>query len=88
MLQVLHILTSYKNCRYEFIFANLNTKSTRHYTSVIGVYRAYMSTKMYREIKLRGGFIQDKRLMTLPLENISSILPGVLNLSTEQVCYL
>ncbi|KAF7997131.1 hypothetical protein HCN44_005408 [Aphidius gifuensis] len=73
-LQVLHILTSYKNCRYEFIFANLNTK----------IYRAYMSTKMYREIKLRGGFIQDKRLMTLPLENISSILPGVLNLSTEQ----
>lgn len=37
--QALHILTVYKNYRYEFIFNNLNTKCTRHYTSVIGVYR-------------------------------------------------
>ncbi|KAK0096199.1 hypothetical protein PV326_006119 [Microctonus aethiopoides] len=73
--QALHILTVYKNYRYEFIFNNLNTKCTRHYTSVIGV---------YREIKLRGGFIQNKRLNILPLENISSTTPGVWNLSAEQ----
>ncbi|XP_015113748.1 Bardet-Biedl syndrome 5 protein homolog [Diachasma alloeum] len=84
IVQALHILTAFKNCRYEFIFTNLNIKSTRHYTSVIGVYRAYTSTKMYRELKLRGGFIHDKRLTTFPLETVNSTTPGVWNLSTEQ----
>lgn len=37
--QALHILTSFRNSQYEFIFTNLNSISTRHYTSVIGVYR-------------------------------------------------
>ncbi|XP_057340135.1 Bardet-Biedl syndrome 5 protein homolog [Microplitis mediator] len=82
--QALHILTSFKNCKYEFIFTNLNTKNFRHYTSVTGVFRAYMSTKTYREIKLRGAFIQNKSLITLPSEIISSTTLGVWNLSTEQ----
>ncbi|XP_008548319.1 Bardet-Biedl syndrome 5 protein homolog [Microplitis demolitor] len=82
--QALHILTSFKNCKYEFIFTNLNTKNFRHYTSVTGVFRAYMSTKAYREIKLRGAFVQNKALITLPSEIISSTTLGVWNLSTEQ----
>lgn len=47
-------------------------------------YRAYTSSKMYREIKLRGGFVQDKRLATLPQEIVNSTTPGVWNLSSEQ----
>lgn len=45
-----------------------------------------MSTKAYREIKLRGAFVQNKALITLPSEIISSTTLGVWNLSTEQVC--
>lgn len=38
-VQALHILASFRHCRYEFLFTNQDLKSTRHYTSVIGVYR-------------------------------------------------
>ncbi|XP_058802061.1 Bardet-Biedl syndrome 5 protein homolog [Phymastichus coffea] len=82
--QALYILTSFKNCRYEFVFSNLDTRSSRHYTSVMGVHRAYISSKIYREIKLRVGIINDKRLTLLPQEIINETLPGVWNLSTEQ----
>ncbi|XP_016837513.1 Bardet-Biedl syndrome 5 protein homolog [Nasonia vitripennis] len=82
--QALYILTSYRNCRYEFLFSNLDTRSSRHYTSVMGVHRAYISSKIYREMKLRVGIIHDKRLTLLPQETVHETLPGVWNLSTEQ----
>ncbi|XP_015609826.1 Bardet-Biedl syndrome 5 protein homolog [Cephus cinctus] len=82
--QALHILTSFQNCRYEFIFTNQMPKCSRHYTSVIGVYRAYISSKIYREVKLRVRIIQEGRLILLPQEKVHTKLPGVWNLSTEQ----
>ncbi|XP_043477046.1 Bardet-Biedl syndrome 5 protein homolog [Leptopilina heterotoma] len=82
--QALYILSSFRSCRYEFLFINLDPKNSRHYTSVLGVYRSYISSKLYREIKLRGAIIHDKRLTILPQENIHSTLHGVWNLSTEQ----
>ncbi|XP_050447811.1 Bardet-Biedl syndrome 5 protein homolog isoform X1 [Cataglyphis hispanica] len=83
-MQALHILTSFRNCRFEFIFTNHDIKSTRHYTSVIGVYRAYVSSKVYREIKLRSGIIRENRLILLPQEKVHSSLQDVWNLSVEQ----
>ncbi|XP_071562290.1 BBSome complex member BBS5 isoform X1 [Temnothorax nylanderi] len=83
-VQALHVLTSFRNCRYEFIFTNHDAKSTRHYTSVIGVYRAYVSSKIYREIKLRSGIIRENRLVLLPQEKVHSSVQDVWNLSVEQ----
>ncbi|KAG5337988.1 BBS5 protein, partial [Acromyrmex heyeri] len=83
-IQALHILTSFRNSRYEFIFTNHDTKSTRHYTSVIGVHRAYVSSKIYREIKLRSGIIRENRLVLLPQEKVHSSVKDVWNLSIEQ----
>ncbi|KAK2588473.1 hypothetical protein KPH14_004456 [Odynerus spinipes] len=82
--QALHILTSFRNCQYEFIFTNLDSKSTRHYTSVIGVYRAYTSSKIYREVKLRSGIVHENSLSLLPHERVHSHSPDVWNLSVEQ----
>ncbi|KAI4489566.1 hypothetical protein M0802_011003 [Mischocyttarus mexicanus] len=82
--QTLHILTSFRNSQYEFIFTNLDSKSTRHYTSVIGVYRAYTSSKVYREIKLRSGIVNENRLTLLPYEKVHSSSLDVWNLSVEQ----
>lgn len=84
-MQALYILASFRNCRYEFLFTNRDLKSTRHYTSVIGVYRAYISSKIYREIKLRSGIINDKQLTLLPQEIVHSTLQDIWNLSLEQV---
>ncbi|XP_020281152.1 Bardet-Biedl syndrome 5 protein homolog isoform X2 [Pseudomyrmex gracilis] len=83
-VQALHILTSFRNSRYEFVFTNHDAKSTRQYTSVIGVYRAYVSSRSYREIKLRSGIIRENRLILLPQEKVHSSVQDVWNLSVEQ----
>ncbi|XP_066968742.1 Bardet-Biedl syndrome 5 protein homolog isoform X2 [Macrobrachium rosenbergii] len=82
--EALYILTKANNTRFEFIFTNLIPGSPRLFTSVIGVYKAYNSSKMYRELKLRGAIIQNKQLRILPQEQIFSRVNGVWNLSSDQ----
>ncbi len=38
--------------------------------SVQAVFRAYDTTRLYRDLKLRGALIQDKQLKLLPQEQI------------------
>ena len=48
-------------------------------------FRAFSSTRIYRELKLRSSILQgDKQLKVLPLENVVSWLDGVWNLSSDQ----
>lgn len=70
--------------RYEFIFTNLVPGNTRHFTSVMGVHKAYMSSKLYRELKLRGAVVHNKQLKILPLEQVITTVHGVWNLSSDQ----
>ncbi|XP_071542202.1 BBSome complex member BBS5 isoform X4 [Panulirus ornatus] len=84
LTEALYILTKANNTRFEFIFTNLVPGTPRLFTSVIGVYKAYNSSKMYRELKLRGAFIQNKQLRILPQEQIFSRVNGVWNLSSDQ----
>ncbi|XP_072152557.1 BBSome complex member BBS5 [Bemisia tabaci] len=46
--------------------------------------RAYMSSRMYRELKLRGCAVQRKEFNTLPLEHVIATVEGVWNLSSDQ----
>ncbi|CAM9421198.1 unnamed protein product, partial [Hapterophycus canaliculatus] len=46
--------------------------------------RAYETSKLYRDLKLRGSIIKDKQLVTLPLEQIYNKIEGVWNLSSDQ----
>ena len=48
-------------------------------------FRAYETTKMYRELKLRGALINNKTLRLLPQEQIYDQINGVWNLSSDQV---
>lgn len=43
-----------------------------------------MSSKLYRELKLRGAVVQNKQLKILPLEQVFTTLHGVWNLSSDQ----
>ena len=43
--------------------------------------RAFNSSKMYRELKLRGAILENKNLKLLPVEEIVSTVNGVWNLS-------
>ncbi|XP_028140363.1 Bardet-Biedl syndrome 5 protein homolog isoform X4 [Diabrotica virgifera virgifera] len=82
--QALQVLTLSRGTRYEFIFTNLVPGNTRHFISVMGVHKAYNSSKLYRELKLRGAVVHNKQLKILPLEQVVSTVSGVWNLSSDQ----
>lgn len=46
--------------------------------------RAYESSKLYRDMKLRGSIVKDNELILLPQEQIFTKINGVWNLSSEQ----
>lgn len=48
-------------------------------------YRAYETSKMYRDLKLRAALIQNKQLRLLPREQVYDKINGVWNLSSDQV---
>ncbi|XP_028618794.1 Bardet-Biedl syndrome 5 protein [Grammomys surdaster] len=82
--EALYILTKCNNTRFEFIFTNLVPGSPRLFTSVIAVHRAYETSKMYRDFKLRSAVIQNKQLRLLPQEHVYDKINGVWNLSSDQ----
>ncbi|XP_023683808.1 BBSome complex member BBS5-like isoform X2 [Paramormyrops kingsleyae] len=82
--EALYILTKCNNTRFEFIFTNVVPGSPRLFTSVIAVHRAYETSKMYRELKLRGALIQNKQLKLFPQEQMCDQINGVWNLSSDQ----
>ena len=46
--------------------------------------RAYTSSKLYRELKLRSAILSEGQLRILPQETIVSTVDGVWNLSSDQ----
>ncbi|GAB6030767.1 Bardet-Biedl syndrome 5 protein [Chamberlinius hualienensis] len=82
--EALYILTKSNGTRFEFIFTNLSSASARLFNSVLAVYKAYSSSRMYREVKLRAALLQNSQLKTLPSEQIMSTVNGVWNLSSDQ----
>lgn len=82
--QALYVLTKYNGSRFEFIFTNLVRNSPRLFTTIQAVFRAYDTTRLYRDLKLRGAIIQDMELKLLPQEQVFSRVQGVWNLSSDQ----
>ncbi|XP_032067124.1 Bardet-Biedl syndrome 5 protein homolog [Thamnophis elegans] len=82
--EALYILTKCHNTHFEFIFTNVIPGSPRLFSSVISVHRAYETSKMYRELKLRSALIQNKQLRLLPKEQVYNKINGVWNLSSDQ----
>ncbi|XP_069791803.1 BBSome complex member BBS5 [Narcine bancroftii] len=82
--EALYILTKCNNTRFEFIFTSVVPGSPRLFTTVIAVHRAYETSKIYRDLKLRGALIQNKQLRLLPQEQVYDKVNGVWNLSSDQ----
>ena len=70
--------------RFEFIFTSLVKASPRLFTTMQAVHRAYSTTMLFRELKLRGAIIKDRELILLPGEEVYNKIDGVWNLSSEQ----
>ena len=80
--QALCVLSMFKT-RYEFIFTSLVKNSPRLFTTVQAVMRAYETSKLYRDLKLRGSIIRDGELMILPNEQVYTKIVGAWNLSAD-----
>ena len=70
--QALFVLTRFHTSKFEFIFTNFVRDSPRLFTTIHTVFRAYDTSRMYRDLKLRGSLISDKELKLLPQEQIYS----------------
>jgi len=82
--QALYVLTKFGQSRFEFVFTNLVQNSPRLFTTVQAVHRSYETSKLYRDLKLRGAIIKDKQLQILPQEHVFNKIAGVWNLSSDQ----
>mmetsp|Transcript_21832 Transcript_21832/g.21124 ORF Transcript_21832/g.21124 Transcript_21832/m.21124 type:complete len:349 (-) Transcript_21832:87-1133(-) len=81
--QALCVLSKFTS-RFEFIFTSLVKNSPRLFTTVQAVMRAYETSKLYRDLKLRGSIVRDNELILLPLEQVYTKINGVWNLSSDQ----
>ena len=77
-------MTGYNSSRFEFIFTSLVRASPRLFTTMQAVHRAYETTKLYRDLKLRGALIKDGALSVLPDERVLNKINAVWNLSSDQ----
>ena len=80
----LYLMTKHQNSRFEFIFTSLVKGSPRLFSSFQSVIKSYDSTRLYRELKLRGAIIYNKSLILLPDEIIYNCVDAVWNLSSDQ----
>merc|ERR1719428_1338411 len=82
--QAMFVMTRFNQTRFEFIFTSLVKNSPRLFTTVQAVFKSYESTKLYRDLKLRGAIIKDKELVMLPNEQVYDKIAGIWNLSSDQ----
>merc|ERR1719506_1877274 len=82
--QAMFVMTRFNSTRFEFIFTSLVKNSPRLFTTVQAVFKSYESTKLYRDLKLRGAIIRDKELIMLPNEQVYDKIGGIWNLSSDQ----
>jgi len=66
------------------MFTSLVKNSPRLFTTTQAVMRAYETSKLYRDLKLRGSVIKDGDLILLPGEQVYNKISGVWNLSSDQ----
>jgi Bardet-Biedl syndrome 5 protein len=95
-----YILTKCNKIQFEFIFTNLVSKlketkpftfatmkvadSPKLFSILIAIHRSYETSKLYREIKLRGAIVESKSLKLLPLEQLYEKINGTMNLCSNQ----
>ena len=58
-------MTRWSGTKFEFIFTSLVKNSPRLFTTIQSVFKSYESTKLYRDLKLRGAIIGNKELCLL-----------------------
>lgn len=84
-LQALVINATFASSKFDFIFTSLVKASPRLFTTAISVFRAFETSRAYRNLRLRGAIIrpEDRSVVLLPRERVFSIEDGVWNLAND-----
>uniref|UniRef100_A0A0G4F1E0 BBSome complex member BBS5 PH domain-containing protein n=1 Tax=Chromera velia CCMP2878 TaxID=1169474 RepID=A0A0G4F1E0_9ALVE len=83
-VRAIQLMTGYNNSRYEFLFSASVADSPRLFSCVQSLHKAYNSSKLYREVKLRGAIMKDKSPVLLAKEEIVERRASVWNLAHDQ----
>lgn len=85
----MYIMTKFNKNSFEFIFTSLvdDKPNSKMFLTVQSIFRSYDTTRLYRDLKLRGAITRDKDLILLPHEQVYSKIQGVWNLSSDQGIY-
>lgn len=78
------LATKSSNNRFEFIFTDDKKETSTIFATISALNKAYDSSRLYRDLKLRGALIQGGEIRLLPTEEIHDKVNGVWNLSSEQ----
>ncbi|ORY37304.1 Bardet-Biedl syndrome 5 protein [Neocallimastix californiae] len=82
--QSLYLFAAYHQTRYEFIFTYPHKPELgKLFITVKSVHKAYSTSRIYREIKIRGALLNGSELDLLPEEEIKEKINGVCNLSNN-----
>jgi len=84
-VKALSIKCKFNNNRFEFVFNAVSSISPQLFSTFDVIYRAYDTSRLYREVKLKGFLNQDKNLITLPKEKVFEKTSGVISINNDQV---
>ncbi|KFD56023.1 hypothetical protein M514_03147 [Trichuris suis] len=80
----LYVLTRSDSTRFEFIFSTFNHVNSKLFATVLLVHRAYETSTLYREVKMRSSVVMQDKLRLLPLEEQQKRVDGVWNLYSDE----
>ncbi len=83
-IQALAIKCKFNTNRFEFVFNSISDSSPQLFSSFDYIYQAYDTSRLYREVKMKGFLTQDKNLITLPGENVLSKTPNVASIKNTE----
>jgi len=64
------VMTKFQRSNFEFIFTIAATSNTNTFSRMQSLYRSYESTRLYRDLKLRGAIVKNKELSLLRHEQV------------------
>ncbi|RNF18725.1 bardet-Biedl syndrome 5 protein [Trypanosoma conorhini] len=81
--EALYINSRFSSSRYEFVFTLLSRAQQRLFI-VPAVWRAYESSRAYRELRMRSSMVRGGDIVLLPGEQLFTRLEGVTNVSEDK----
>jgi Bardet-Biedl syndrome 5 protein len=83
--QALAIKCKFNGNRFEFLFNAVANDSPNLFNSFNLIYKAYDTSRLYRDVKMKGFLTQDKNLITLPGEEVICKISGVGSVNNDGV---